>query len=192
MQWFNTEFKLVRIVSNLRNRDKNEQLNDIQFQTQTIFDKSRNEVHRDVCVELCFSCAKAQLPWTKWANKLASREDLGSLSEFSPGNFPLDVGSLPRISEVIQQSHPPPPAVWCTWICCSLMLLFARKLFLVYYIYWLTIAIVWLSYLLTDATIIVSQRRYLDHALLITISDFLQICRHRWYRTYIALVLLLI
>ena len=103
--------KLVRIVSNLRNRDKNEQLNDIQFQTQTIFDKSRNEVHRDVCVELCFSCAKAQLPWTKWANKLASREDLGSLSEFSPGNFPLDVGSLPRISEVIQQSHPPPPAV---------------------------------------------------------------------------------
>ena len=100
---------LLKIVSNFRKNAKVDPLESIQFETQQMFDKTRDEVHRNLEIRELFSDKKAKFPWTRWACKLASQEELGELREYSPGNFPLDAGSIPHITEVIQQYPQPPP-----------------------------------------------------------------------------------
>ena len=104
------DWNLVKVIKNARQCDKRETVHDVQHQTQDLFDSTRKDVHPALCIEHLHSDGRAELPWTKWANKLASNENLGVQSEHANGNFPLDVNSIPSIIEVIQQNVPPPPA----------------------------------------------------------------------------------
>ena len=99
---FSSDEILVRIVNNVRQRDERHDL--LQFDTKKLFDKARTELHRDLFFAHHYADKHAKLPWVRWANKLASREDLGVLRDYAVGNFPLTASSIPHITSVVQQS----------------------------------------------------------------------------------------